>query len=112
MTGPNRLGEVFCDRGVGFTNSDCESGLQQTVMSALPQIADVCGALARRFRAVIRSRTPIYSNRARIAVSSKCFGLITSLLKFSEKVSKPGGHGSLRGVLFTEALPDCVLNIG
>ena len=60
----------------------------------------------------IRSRRPIYSNRARIAVSGKCFGLITSLLKFSEKVSEPGGHGSLKGVLFTEALPDCVLNIG
>ena len=81
-------------------------------MSALPPKADMCGARARRFRAFIRSRTPIYSTRARIAVSSKCFGLITSLLKFSEKVSEPGGHGSLRGVLFTEALPDCVLNIG
>ena len=51
-------------------------------------------------------------NRARIAVSGKCFGLITSLLKFSEKISETGGRGSLGSVPFTEALPDCVLNIG
>ena len=50
-------------------------------------------------------------NRARI-VSGKCFGLITSLLKFSEKISETGGRGSLESVPFTEALPDCVLNIG
>ena len=52
-----------------------------------------------------------YSNRARITVSGKCFGLITSLLKLSKKVSEPGGHGSLKGVLCTEERPDCVLNI-
>jgi hypothetical protein len=51
-------------------------------------------------------------NRARIAVSGKCFGLITSLLKFSEKISETGGRGSLEDVLFTEALPESVLNIG
>ena len=58
-------------------------------------------------------------NRARIAVSGKCFGLITSLLKFitsllkfSEKISETGGRGSLGSVPLTEALPDCVLNIG
>jgi hypothetical protein len=52
-----------------------------------------------------------YSSRARITVSGKCFGLITSFLKFSEKISEPGGHGSLKGVLCTEALSDYVLNI-
>jgi hypothetical protein len=46
-----------------------------------------------------------------ITVSGKCFGLITSFLKFSEKISEPGGHGSLKGVLCTEALSDYVLNI-
>ena len=50
-------------------------------------------------------------NRTRI-VSGKCFGLITSLLKFSEKISETGGRGSLGSVPFTEKLPDCVLNIG
>jgi hypothetical protein len=28
-----------------------------------------------------------------------------------EKISEPGGHGSLKGVLCMEPLPDCVLNI-
>ena len=49
-------------------------------------------------------------NRARI-VSGKCFGLITSLLKFSEKISETGGRGSLGSVPFTEALPDCLSNM-
>jgi hypothetical protein len=52
-----------------------------------------------------------YSSRARTTVSGKCFGLITLLLKFSEKIGEPGGQGSLKGVLCTEALPDSVLNI-
>src|SRR5437879_3720030 len=68
------------------------------------------GTNVKRFRA----SSPIkvgYSSRASITVSGKCFWLVILLLKFSEKVREPGGHGSLNGVLCTEALPDYVLNI-
>jgi len=46
-------------------------------MPAYRAKADMCGALAR--------------GKLAYAVSSKCFGLITSLLKFSEKVGEPRG---------------------
>jgi hypothetical protein len=52
-----------------------------------------------------------YSSRARITVSGKCFGLIISLLKFSEKISEPVGHGRLKDVVFPEASSDSVLNM-
>ncbi len=68
------------------------------------------GTNVKRFRA----SSPIkvgYSSRARITVSGNCFGPIISLLKFSEKIVEPGGHGLLNGVLCTEPLPDRVLNI-
>ena len=41
----------------------------------------------------------------------KSFCAVISLFKFSEKVRKPRWQGSFNGVLFTEALPDCVLNM-
>ena len=93
----------------------------QKVMSALTPKADMCSATKDvRFVPEVTfvdiapscgqlSRLSV--NRARI-VSGKCFGLITSLLKFSEKISETGGRGSLGSVPFTEKLPDCVLNIG
>ena len=96
----------------------------QKVMSAFPPKADMCSAQAHvRFgpEADIRREwghrpscgqlSRLSVNRTRI-VSGNCFGLITSLLKFSEKISETGGRGSLGSVPFTEKLPDCVLNIG
>src|SRR5439155_2197202 len=58
----------------------------------------------------VGSEDRLHSSRARITVSGKCFGLIISLLKFFEKISEPGGHGSLKGVLCTEIPPECRLN--
>ena len=63
---------------VVHAETDFHRELHSTGTSALPPKADMCGALARR--------------KLAYAVSSKCFGLITSLLKFSEKVSEPRGH--------------------
>jgi hypothetical protein len=60
-----------------------------------------------RFRASFR----FVSGRAHITVSGNCLGLLASLLKFHEKVSQPRGQRSLNGVVLTEALPDCPLNI-
>src|SRR2546430_7059773 len=48
---------------------------------------------------------------SRWIIQAALFGRVILLLKFSEKISEPGGHGSFKGVLCTEALPDCVLNI-
>ena len=69
----------------GFKHGNVRSGSE----------ADICSAQAHiRFapesghvRCASASQTTLA-----YAVSSKCFGLITSLLKFSEKVSEPRGH--------------------
>src|SRR6266540_2102993 len=76
------------------------------------------GANGKMFRAPstitsrnVGSEDRLHSSRARITVAGNCFGPIISLLKFSEKIVEPGGHGLLNGVLCTEPLPDRVLNI-
>jgi hypothetical protein len=46
-----------------------------------------------------------------MTIAGNCFGLIILSLKFSEKVSEPGGHGLLDGILCAEAPSDGIPNI-